>query len=133
MEDCNRILDCRFGSHTLDGLDNDFLRFLIGRHLRFLHDFVNIGSGFGLSLVFQGFDQTFFRFFGRKSGKGFQMFDFTLVKFIQILLLLFYQFQLGGKVLLYGIHFTIFALQVFLALVQAQLALFQLSLYGLYL
>ena len=133
MEDCNRILDCRFGSHTLDGLDNDFLRFLVGCHLCLFHDFIDVGSSFWLGFVFQGFDQTLLRLFGRKPGQSFQMFDFTLVKFLQILLLLIYQFQLGRQILLHGIHFAILALQVFLTLVQIQLTLFQLSLYRLYL
>ena len=59
------------------------------------------------------------------------MFDLTLVQFLKILFLFINQFQLGSQVFLDGIHFAVFALQVFLTLVQAQFALFQLSLYRL--
>ena len=125
MEDCNRILDCRFGSHTLDGLDNDFLRFLVGCHLCLFHDFIDVACRVGLGFVFQGFYQAFACFVGTQPADGFQFFAFFGFQFLQLffatrqsLLLVFQPFTVG-------FYFAFFTVQVVLTLVQAQFALFQ--------
>ena len=64
MEDRHRALGCGLRSHTLDSLNNDFLRFFVCLQTRIVHDLVHIRHGCGLGFVFQSLYQLHFRFLG---------------------------------------------------------------------
>ena len=66
MKDGDTIFNGRFRCNTLNGLDDDALGFLIGRQFRFIHNFIDVALGMRLSLGFQAFHQSFFRFTCRK-------------------------------------------------------------------
>ncbi len=59
MEHCHRVFDGGFCRHTLNALDNNAFCFLVGRHLRIVHDVVDIGCGGSLCLVFERLDEFF--------------------------------------------------------------------------
>ena len=44
----------RLSSHALDGLDNNLLSCLVGRHLGLVHDVVDVTLSIGLGLVLEG-------------------------------------------------------------------------------
>ncbi len=53
VEDRHAILDGGFGGYALNGLNDDALGFLVGRHLGIVHDFVDIACGIGACLVLE--------------------------------------------------------------------------------
>ena len=52
VKDAHRVLNCRFGSHTLNGLYNNLLGLLIGIEFRFVDNLVDIASSIGPRFVF---------------------------------------------------------------------------------
>ena len=125
MEDRNGRFGCGLGSHTLDGLDDDFLRLFIGLQTRIIHDLVDIRHGCRLGFIFEGLYQLLLRLFRRHSAQLLQLalrlvmhlIDFLLTEIKRLLALL------DG--LQFLIHFIEAALYIPLTLVELLLTLLQ--------
>ena len=133
VEHGDGVLDGCFGGHALDGLDDDALGFLGGGHLGIVHDVVDVGLCLGLGLFLERLYHAVAGFVGREARDGFELFDLLALQVVQFVLLLVDDTQLCLEVLADGVGLLFLALQLFLALVQHQFALFQLVFGLLYL
>ena len=126
MEHGYRVLDSRFGGHALDRLDDDTFRLTVGCQLGVIHNVVYIRLGLRLRLLFERLHQTFFRFFCRKSGNGFQFFTLLRLHHVELFFLLLDDAELCIQILLDGLRFIPLALKLLVLLVKHHFTLLQL-------
>ena len=78
MEHGNTVLNSRFRCHTLYRLDDNALSLLVGSHLGIIHNLIDIGSGTGLGLILEGFNQAFTGLIHAKTGNFLKFGPFLL-------------------------------------------------------
>ena len=88
VEDGDGVLDSRLRSQALDRLDDDALGLLIGGHLRFFDDLVDIALSLVLGFGAKALDKTLTRLVCRESTEGFEALLLALTKELQLSLLL---------------------------------------------
>ena len=125
MENRDAVFNCRFGGHTLNGLNDNALRLLVGIDFRLIHDLVDVALGVRLCFCLQTLDQMIARLFGRDAR---QLFEFGNLAFVHTPQLFF----LAGKELflilesaLLRIEFLLATVHVLLALIDDHLALLE--------
>ena len=139
MKHRHRILDGRFGGHTLDGLDNDALGLLVGGEFGVVHDVVDVTCSGGLSLIAKRLHEFFFGLLGAESAHVLQRVAHGLFHTLHLLaavvehclLVLQVHFQVI-EVSLHSVHLIALALQFALLLVELHLALLEFGLAGLH-
>ena len=117
------VLDGRFRSGALDGVDDDALRLLGGVQARFVHRIVDEGLRFAARLGLHVLDKHLAGVLGGHAGDVLQL----LVDLRGHALALF---QLGVQLGLEGVHLALLGVQVVLAAVQLALLLLELPLAG---
>ena len=120
-----RVLNGCFRSYPLNRLYHNAFCFFTGCQLGIVHDIIDVGLRLCFGLFFQRFYQAFFCFFGRQTGKCFQLFYLLMLQFVQFFFLLINNSQLGFQIFSYGVSFCFLALNLFLTLAQYHFALFQ--------
>lgn len=125
MGHADAVLDGRFCSHALDGLDHDLLCLLVGVELRLVHDFVDVAGGSGLGLVFHRFDQTVLGLICTQARHLFEHLALLELHLLQLLGLHGEQALLVFEALLLGVELTALTAQFLLTLVERELALLQ--------
>ena len=125
MEHADGVLDGGFSSHTLDGLDDNLLGFLVGIELSLVHDLIDVAGGSSLGLIFHRLDETVLGILSTESRdflKHLALFELHLLEFLgldrkQTLLIV--------ETLLLGVEFTTLAAEFLLTLVERELTLLQ--------
>ena len=88
VEDGDGVLDSRLGRQALDRLYDDALGLLIGGHLRFFDDLVDIALSLVLGFGAKALDKTLTRLVCRESAEGFEALLLALTEELQLSLLL---------------------------------------------
>ena len=88
VEDGDGVLDSRLGRQALDRLYDDALGLLVGGHLRFFDDLVDIALSLVLGFGAKALDKTLTRLVCRESAEGFEALLLALTKELQLSLLL---------------------------------------------
>ena len=88
VEDGDGVLDSRLGSQALDRLYDDALGLLVGGHLRFFDDLVDIALSLVLGFGAKALDKTLTRLVSRESAEGFEALLLALTEELQLSLLL---------------------------------------------
>ena len=125
MEYWHTVFYCCLSSHTLNGLDNNFLGLGIGIELRLVHDLVDITCSGSLGLVLHGLHQSGLSFLCAQTGNLFKHLTFFLLHFLQLLSLHAQEFLLIVYTLLLIVEFIFPASQLFLTLIQRKFTLLQ--------
>ena len=123
VEHGHGVFDGGFSGQALNGLNHNAFGLLIGGHLGFVHDVVDVGSGSGFSLVFEGFHQLFLGLLRGQAGDVFELFNCLTVKLIQLGGASFEGLRLGFETLTSGVDFVASASIFALELVELELAL----------
>ena len=125
MEHCDAILDCRFRSHTLDGLDHNTLGLFVSINFRLIHDLIDVALGMCLRLCLQAFDQMVASLFGRNTGKLFKLRNLALVHTSQFLFFVSEKLFLRFETSLLRVEFLFASVHLLVTLVDHHLALFE--------
>ena len=86
MKDTYRVLDGGLGGSTLDRLDDDFLRLLVGIELCLVYDFIDVRCSIEPCLILQALYQPLLCLFRTEAGEFFELRTFLLLHLLKILL-----------------------------------------------
>jgi len=124
MEDCHRIFDCIFCSHSLDSLDNDPFCFLVCSHFGLIKYFIDIGHCACLCFFPERLDQVVLCFSAERPDICSSCSTCWRWNFVNSSFSFFDQFHLGVKVLTNGISLIAFPLSLLNFLVKSEFLLF---------
>ena len=125
MENRNGALSSRLRSHTLNGLDDDFLCLFVRLQTGIVHDLVDIRHSRSLCLVLEGLHQLLLRLLSAHSGKLLQLLLCLVVHLLDLLLTVVQSLLALLCGLCFLVRFVETSLDLSLTLVQLLLTLLQ--------
>ena len=125
MEYADRILNSRFCSHTLDGLNDNLLGLLVGIELCLVHNFIDIAGSCSLGLILHRLHQTVLGFLSTQTRYFLEQFALFQLHFLEFLSLYAQQLLLVLKTILLIVEFVLTTAQLILTLVQRNLTLLE--------